>query len=354
MDNFENYKGRGLTGLSNLGNTCFLNSCIQVLSHTYELNDFLHDESYKKKLSGHKDEKYIYDSCLLMQWDKLRKLMWSENCIISPGAFLNAIHVVAKKKNMELFTGYSQNDLPEFLLMIIDCFHNALRRPVNMEINGIAENDTDIMAKKCFSKIKDMYSNEYSEILKIFFGIQVSKITNIKTQKIVNTIPEPFFMIDLPIPLDNKNPSLFDCFSEYCKAENLEGDNGIINKETKEKEDVEKKIVFWSLPDILVIDIKRFNMYGRKIKLPVRVPVDNVDFSQYVEGYDKKTYIYDLYGVCNHMGGTLGGHYTAHVRNANNKWYHYNDTNVLEVKENFSEINNSNLYCLFYRKKKSN
>ena len=354
MSEFDEYSDKGLTGLANLGNTCFLNSCIQVLSHTYELNDFLKDESYKKKLSGHTNKEYIYDSCLLMQWDKLRKLMWSENCTISPGAFLNAIHVVAKKKEMDLFTGYSQNDLPEFLLLIIDCFHNALRREVNMEISGKIETETDIMATKCFGKIKEMYSKEYSEILKIFFGIHVSKITNIKTKKVLNIIPEPYFMIYLPIPANNKNPSLFECFEEYCKPEILEGENGLINEETNEKEDVEKKIVFWNLPEILVIDIKRFNLMGNKVKVPVNIPVNNVDFSKYIEGYDNNTFIYDLYGVCNHVGGTLGGHYTAMVKNANNKWYFYNDTIVKEIKESFSEINNSNSYCLFYRKKKSN
>ena len=45
---FNKYNDMGLTGLANLGNTCFLNSTIQILSHTYEFNDFLENKNYPK------------------------------------------------------------------------------------------------------------------------------------------------------------------------------------------------------------------------------------------------------------------------------------------------------------------
>ena len=156
-------------------------------------------------------------------------------------------------------------------------------------------------------------------------------------------------MIDLPIPANNKSPSLIDCMNLYCEGEILKDENAWYNEETQQKENIQKKISFWSFPSILVIDLKRFDYRGRKNQILVSFPLDNLDLSSYVVGYKKSSYVYDLYGVCNHSGGVLGGHYTAYVKNANGKWYHYNDTSVAEVNM-IESIVSPKAYCLFYRK----
>jgi ubiquitin carboxyl-terminal hydrolase 8 len=341
--NIEKYKNKGLSGLGNLGNTCFINSCIQIMSHTYELNSFLEQETYKSKLNKK------YDSALLIEWDNLRKIMWNENCVISPGKFIKTIQKVAELKGMEMFTGYSQNDLPEFLLFIVDCFHSALSREIKITISGNPENETDKMAIQCFEMIKNMYSKEYSEIWNLFYAVHVSEITNLDTNEKIKITPEPYFMLDLPIPENNKSPSLMDCFNLYVEGETLTGDNKWYNEETKEKISIKKKILFWSFPNILVIDFKRFNAKFQKNQILITFPFDNLDLSEYVIGYKKESYKYELYGVCNHSGGVMGGHYTAYVKNANNKWYHFNDTSVSEVGVQESIIS-PKAYVLFYRK----
>jgi len=338
----QNFKNKGLSGLANLGNTCFINSCMQVLSHTYELNYFLDKETYKSKL------KKKYESALMVEWDNLRKILWTENCIVSPNKFLKTIQKVAEVKDRDIFTGYSQNDLPEFFLFLIDCFHTGLSREIKMTVSGNAETETDQIAVKCFEMIKQMYSKEYSEIWNLFYAVHVSEITCLKTGKQLKITPEPYFMIDLPIPSDNKSPSLIDCFNHYVVDEVLDGENCWIDHD-KQRVEVKKRIQFWSFPNILVIDFKRFNERFQKNQILVDFPLDNLNLSPYVIGYKKEMYKYELYGVCNHSGSTMGGHYTSYVKNANGKWYHFNDTSVTEISE--SSIVSPKAYVLFYRKK---
>jgi ubiquitin C-terminal hydrolase len=335
---------KGLNGLANLGNTCFLNSCLQILSHTYELNRFLNLKTYKNRLNKKPD------SALLLEWDNLRQILWTENNVVNPIRFVKILHKVAEIKGYDDFTGWNQNDVSELLIFLIDCFHNALSREVDMVITGKPQNEKDIMALKCYETTKQMYSKDYSEIWNLFYGFQISHIISLNSGETLSSKPEPYFILNLPIPDNNKSPTLLDCFDLYVCGEILEGDNAYLNEKTGNKEAVRKYISFWSLPNILVIDIKRFATNNRKLQQLVTFPLENLDLSAYVTGYNNNSYTYDLYGVCNHSGGLMGGHYTSFVKNSNGKWYHFNDTSVSEVGIN-EQIITPKAYCFFYRKK---
>ena len=354
----EKYKKKGISGLANLGDTCFINALLQIISHTYELNELLDSDGYKSKLNK------CVESELLSSWDELRLLMWSENCTISPGGFIHAIRKISKIKKNNMFSTISQNDMPEFLTFLFDIFHTALKRKVTMTIDGNPKNKRDKMAKMCYEMMQKEYTENYSEILNMFYGIHVSTLTSVSVAKsndeYLSIRPEPFMVISLPIPseapLKQDHISLMDCFDLNCESELMEGDNAWFNESLGKKQNVYKRLVYWSLPEIMVIDIKRFEYNYKtdsfvKNQSNIKIPIENVSFSKYVEGYNKDSYVYDLYGICNHHGDENFGHYTSTIKTADSRWFNFNDSTVKEIHIKGSEIIGNTPYCLFYRKK---
>ena len=345
----KKYQRLGYIGLENLGNTCFLNSCLQVLSNTYELNHLL--DNVKVNIN----ENNKNDNLMFKEWMDLKSTMWSGNGTVSPKRFVLKLKELAVLKKKDLFTGHSQNDLPEFLLFFMDCIHNSISRKVVMNINGNTENNTDKLAVVCYKMLKDIYSKEYSEIMDMFYGIYVSEIKSIETKRQESLTPQSYFILDLPIFVDGEKQmvasNLYGCLDLFTQPEYLTGENAWFNERTGKKEDIQKKMIFWNFPNILVITLNRFSIDGlRRINKHVDFPIDNLDLTNYVHGYNKESFVYDLYGVCNHMGSLQGGHYTAFVRNYANQWIHYDDETNQKVKD-LSTLVSPSAYCLFYRKK---
>ena len=141
-----------MAALTNLGNTCYINSCIQILSYTEELNNLLNNEKTIRRIKNN-----TIDGLMLSEWNSLRELMQSTNGIISPMRFIQVIQNVAKNKNAELFTGYMQNDINEFFFFLIESFHTALSRNINTTISGSIENKTDKLALECYKTIQNEY-----------------------------------------------------------------------------------------------------------------------------------------------------------------------------------------------------
>lgn len=336
---FEIYKGGGLTGLANLGNTCYINSCIQVLSHSYE---------FQNKLSTLEDPIHeTVEGNFLKEYISLRDIMWKSNCKIAPGRFLKVIHLTSNHKDRDIFTGFAQQDLPEFLLFIIDCFHTGIKKKMQVEINGKIKTDKDKINKECYNILKHTFENEYSAIYDLFYGMYVTNIYSLDGKKL-SFKPDPFLILDLPIPHTKKNITIYDCFDLFCNKELLSGENAWYDDKSKQKRDAEKSIVFWKLPTILIVCLKRFTNENKKLHNLVDVPLKDFDLKKYMIYKDSQKY--NLFGICNHHGSSgEGGHYTSHILTADNKWYNFNDTQVKSINE--EKVISPSGYCFFFRKK---
>lgn len=344
-----NMQDKGYTGLANLGNTCFLNSCLQILSHTYELTQFL-----KSKKCSELKKPSLSDTHILNEWNDLRDFMWSSNGVVSPNKFVYSLQKIAREKGKDIFTGWAQNDITEFLLFMVECIHNSVSRKISIKISGKPQNQNDDIAVKCYDMLKTVYSKEYSEVMELFYGIYVTNICSMDNKTVHVLRPEHFFILDLQIfKGDRVCPNIYDCFDLFVTEETMSGENAWHNDKTGVKEDIQKNVCFWSFPKILVITLKRFSPDGsQKINNLIDFPLYNLNLSKYVRGYNKQSFVYDLYGVCNHTGGVTGGHYTSFVKNMKGQWGHYNDTSV-ELIQNPQIVVSPMAYCLFYRKKNS-
>jgi ubiquitin C-terminal hydrolase len=211
--------------------------------------------------------------------------------------------------------------------------------------------------------LKERYTRDYSECLDLLYGIQMSVITEIGSRndgsKILSAKPEPYSVLNMCIPerVESGQITLHDCFNKYCESEQLDGENAWFNDATGKKQPVNKSILFWSMPEIMVIDLKRFvptSNYGRykKNNTHIDIPLEGASFAKYVRGYSPEKYVYDLYGVCNHHGSINGGHYTATVRVADGRWFNFNDERVGEIVPKMTHLDGSAPYCLFYRRRK--
>ena len=333
------YVTKGLSGLVNLGNKCFMNSVLQCLSHTLKLTDYFLSSKYKsddpEQMNKRKREYYV-----ILSYLNLIINMWESNGVIKPKSFLNALGNFEKK-----YTVRAQQDSHECLLYILDLLHKGLSYEIVVDIIGDVQNDADKLMKKSIECWTECFKKNYSSIVDFFYGQFFDEI-QCKKCNFVDTVFSPYNTLAVDIC---GGDNLESCLEEYFNP--IEIDTWKCEQSKCEGNGCFKRTSIWTLPNYLVIQLKRFNKQNTKITNLVKFPLDDLDLTSYVskDKEDPNNYIYTLYAVNYHSGGTGSGHYWAACRGINDKWFMFNDADVSRCKS--SDIVSKDAYILFYFRK---
>jgi ubiquitin C-terminal hydrolase len=237
-----------------------------------------------------------------------------------------------------------QQDSHEFLLNTLDLLHKGLSYQINVEINGHVITEADRLMKVSYERWSKFYENSYSYVVQCFGGMMYSKIKCMNCP-FEEDVFEPFNCLSLEIEWASLDESLQNHFNENeivneWKCERCKG-NGC-SKNTK----------LWSLPNYLIIHLKRFTNNGSKITSDVRYPLDDLNLTHLIspQKEDPNKYIYSLYSVNCHSGSATSGHYWSTCKNLDESWYSFNDGNV--SRQNVaSDTASKDAYILFYSRK---
>lgn len=371
----DTYIGKGLCGLVNLRNTCFINSILQCLSSTWSLTDYILSTRYMEDLTV--KNKQRPEQFLLVSYVALLNNIWESNQLIKPKSFIENLSKFHRK-----YFSLQQQDSHECLLYILDLLHKSISYEIDVNIKGNIKTHSDQLMKSSLETWKKFFENDYSYIIELFYGTTVTNIKCVNSDcNFTDFIFEPYNTISIDTNVSTTNVStpntvrsniststsannLYDCLDNYFQNKDLitnwkcEKCNGIskVHKELG----CTKNTQLWTVPDHLIIHLKRFNKLNngtyRKDTSFIDFPIKDLNITKYISDAknDQNNYIYDLYAVNYHIGDMEGGHYTASTRNMDNHWYHFNDSNVSKHSDaNLQQqLVTADAYILFYIRKK--
>ncbi|KAJ6667755.1 hypothetical protein lerEdw1_016076 [Lerista edwardsae] len=184
----------GLCGLSNLGNTCFMNSALQCLSNTPPLTDYFLEDEYEAEIN--QENPLGMRGEIAEAYAELIKQMWSgRHSHVAPRMFKTQVGRFAPQ-----FSGYQQQDSQELLAFLLDGLHedlNRVKKKPYLELKDANGRPDSVVAKEAWENHR--LRND-SIIVDIFHGLFKSTLVCPKCSKVSVTF-DPFCYLTLPLPL---------------------------------------------------------------------------------------------------------------------------------------------------------
>ena len=313
----KTFETKGLCGLKNLGNTCFMNSILQCMFNTKELADYFPNEKFKNNINLESNQGGIIAECFAGLWKEVRSSQ--SNKSISPETF----RLVFEPIRPDLINR-KQQCASEFF----DALYNALDEDLN----------------KHFYNPDSTINSELQFVFKIKFKIKL-ECPHCGYKREVSA---ELSRLDLGLPELSMKLSVEELIDYYFQPAEVTCDSKSCKKNFK----MIKTVKISRLPPVIVLTIKRAQAKQNAFKDKRRItfPLLNLDFGNHFTGTNDAGG-YNLYAVVHHDGDNFtSGHYTASCKSVDDsKWYCFDDAK--DVKEDGGYyVADDRVYMLFYSK----
>lgn len=327
-------------GLVNLGSTCYINTALQCLARCDAFSSWALDERSGCRSMG----------CLMDALRGLLRMMQATGSgdeAVLPRAFLQALHRhIGHRMDLRC-----QNDLHEFLSIFIDrlnaCSAPADDAPQNPSARRCTRLDAfHLRAQE--SWMRD-HSERHTPAADILYGQMVNRIVCSACGGHGDVFGAfGALMVGLGDG-DKHSDNLGELIAASISREKVSQRQCDV---CKLRADGESCQMFYRLPHVLLVNIKRFDATGtRPVRSRLDVPLA-LDMS-HVCLDASRPYVYDIVAVACHTGCLEGGHYYALIRESDDKWFIADDDVVRPLDPmGLGAADSSHFYVIFYQRRR--